>query len=394
MRFGVAMIAIVFYPSIGGAQTHTLRLSRKLRERGVDAYVITRHHTGLARYEEIEGVPTFRVGNGDGNKAVAALSFIGGALRVLFTQRRRTNVVHAHQLISPATIGLLARAIGRKPLVLNPHRSGDLGDIGILTTRRPTTGRLRIAAMRRLGDAFVCISSAVQHELADVGVPADRLWDIANGVDVERFAPVSPDRRAELRQSLKLPTGPLAFYVGRLVEEKGLDVLLRAWTTVRAQLPEARLAIMGEGDQEPQLRALSAELGLTDVVQFLPGCADVSPYLQASDAYVLPSFAEGLPVALLEGMASQLACVATATSGSAQLITDRVNGRLTPIGEPAPLAEALVAALSAPEARTWALRARQTIVEHYSLDRVADRYIEMYETLLPNQQRTSATVQF
>jgi len=308
MRFGVAMIVSVFYPSIGGAQTHTLRLSQKLRARGVDAYVITRHHRGLKRYEEIDGVPTFRVGRGDGNKAAAAFSFIGGALRVLYGQRRRTQVVHAHQLISPTTIGLIARAVGRAPLVLNPHRSGPIGDIGVLTLRRPFTGRLRLAAIRRLGDAFLCISAAIRDELAGIGVPQERLWEIANGVDVEHFAPVGLERKAALRRELALPEGPLAIFVGRLAKEKGLDVLLRAWAELHPRLPAARLVVMGQGDQEAGLKALSAELGLQDVVQIRPGQADVAPYLQAADTFVLPSFAEGLPVALLEGMAGAGLC--------------------------------------------------------------------------------------
>lgn len=392
MRFGVAMIAIVFYPSIGGAQTHTLRLSQKLRARGVDAYVITRHHRGLARYEEVDGVPTYRVGKGDGNKAVAAASFMAGALRVLREQRRRTNVIHAHQLLSPSTIGMIARAASGKPLVMNPHRSGPLGDVGILTLRRPTSGKLRLAAARRLGDAFVCISPAIHEELAGAGIPAERLWDIANGVDVDHFAPAAPARKAELRRDLGFPEGPLAFYAGRLVKEKGLDVLLQAWAALRGRLPQARLLIMGEGDQEARLQALAGELGLRDVVRFMPGRADVAPCLQAADVFVLPSFAEGLPVALLEGMSTGLACVATATSGSAQLISDRANGRLPAVGDPAALAEALAEALAGPQAREWGERARQTVVQHYSLDSVADRYVQMYEALLPGlRSRQSVT---
>jgi glycosyltransferase involved in cell wall biosynthesis len=390
MRFGVAMIVNVFYPSIGGAQTHTLRLSQKLRARDVDAYVITRYHKGLQRYEVIDGVPTFRVGSGIANKPVAALTFTLDALRVIFAQRQRTQILHAHQLVSPTTIGLAARVISGKPLVLNPHRSGPLGDVSILTRKRPYSGPFRVAAVRKLADAHVCISTAVEQELAGIGVPPERLWAIANGVDVDHFAPVDPARKAALRQQLGLPADvPLVLYAGRLVKEKGLDVLLQAWHLLSPQLPSAQLVIIGEGDQAAALRQLTAELDLTSRVNFLPGCADVAPFLQAADAYVLPSFAEGLPVALLEGMASALPCVATATSGSAQLISDQVNGRLTPIGEAAPLADALIAALRDPAATTWAHNARQTIMDRFALDRVADRYIEMYTTLLPNLARAT-----
>ena len=382
MHFGVTMIAQVFYPSVGGAQTHTLRLSQKLRAQGVDVTVITRHHKGLKRYEEIDGVPTFRVGNGDSNKVVAALSFIAGSLNVLRTQAHRYQIVHCHQMISPMTIGLIARALSKKRLVVNPHRSGPLGDIGILTLRRPFTGRPRISIARRLTDGFVCISPAVHQELADVGVASDRLWDIANGVDLAHFTAVDSIRRAELRRSLELPSGPLVMFAGRLVREKGINVLLNAWPAVQHQVSNAHLLIIGEGAKKTELQAQAKQLGLNQQVTFAPSCDDVTPYLQAADAFVLPSFAEGLPVALLEAMSVGLPCVATATSGSLQLISDRLNGRIAPIDNPDELALALIDSLTNTDAPAWGLAARQRVAESYSLDAVTKHSIEMYETLL------------
>jgi glycosyltransferase involved in cell wall biosynthesis len=393
MRFGIAMVAQVFYPSIGGAQTHTLRLSQKLRERDADVIVITRHHKGLARYEEIDGVPTYRVGNGDLSKVATSLSFVGGSLRKLYQLRERYQIVHCHQMMSPMTVGLAARIPSNKQLVINPHRSGNLGDIGVLTLRRPVTGRFRLMAARRWGDAFVCISPAVRQELADAGIPAKRLWSIANGVDVDHFAPIDEIKRQELRRSLGLPDGPLALFAGRIVREKGLDVLLRAWPAVLAQVPTARLLIVGEGDKKAELQELAGSLGINDQVIFAPGTANVLPYLHAANVFVLPSFAEGLPVALLEAMAASLSCVATATSGSLELIEDGVTGRAVAIGEPAPLAAGLIEALSHPVAATWARQAREKIIAQFSLDSVADRYIEMYETLLGMPTALSTTIE-
>ena len=385
--FGVVMIAGVFYPSIGGAQTHTLRLSQKLKLRGVDVMVVTRHHQGLARYEEVGGIPTYRVGNASNSKAVAALSFITGALQVLHAQRRRYNVLHCHQMISPMTIGLLARQITDAALVVNPHRSGPIGDMGILTLRRPITGRLRIAAVRRWCDAFVCISQAIKDELAKAGMRADRLWDIVNGVDLNHFKPVEAKERAALHQSLNLPSGPLVIFTGRLVREKGVDVLINAWPQVQQQVPDAHLIIVGEGDQRVELEAQAQRLNLDARVHFLGGCDDVTRFLQTADVFVLPSYAEGLPVALLEAMACGLTCVATAVGGTLQLIDDGVTGRAVAAGDAAALASGLVEALTAPAARNWGVQARQLIAESYSLDAVAEKYIVMYETITGSHRR-------
>lgn len=385
--FGVVMIAGVFYPSIGGAQTHTLRLSQKLKLRGVDVMVVTRHHKGLARYEEVGGIPTYRVGNASNSKAVAAISFITGALRVLHAQRRRYNVLHCHQMISPMTIGLLARQITDAALVVNPHRSGPIGDMGILTLRRPVTGRLRIAAVRRWCNAFVCISQAIKDELAKAGMRADRLWDIVNGVDLNHFKPVEAKEHAALRQSLSLPSGPLVIFTGRLVREKGVDVLINAWPQVLQQVPDAHLIIVGEGDQRLELEAQAQRLNLDTHVLFLGGCDDVTRFLQTADVFVLPSYAEGLPVALLEAMACGLTCVATAVGGTLQLIKDGVTGRAVAAGDAAALASGLVEALTTPAARSWGVQARRLIAESYSLDAVAEKYIVMYETITGSRRR-------
>ncbi|HEX6287608.1 MAG TPA: glycosyltransferase [Herpetosiphonaceae bacterium] len=392
MRFSVAMISSVFYPSIGGAQTHTLRLSQKLKARGVNVLVITRHYEGLARYEEINGIPTYRVGRGEGNLVVAALSYIVGALRVLYAQRQRYDILHCHLMISPMTIGLLARPLVRKPLVINPHGSGKIGDVGFLTHNRPLTGRLRLAAARRWGDAFVSISRDIHGELAGIGVDDRKLWDIPNGVDVDHFHPADQATRAELRRTLSLPPGPLVAYAGRLAPEKGVDVLIDAWPLVLRQMPDAHLLLVGEGEQRAALEAQAQRLGVAGRAIFAGGCADVAPYLRAADAFALPSHSEGMPIALLEAMACGLPCAATAVGGTISVLDDGVTGRLVPAADPDALGAAIVEALD-PSARAWGEQARRHVVVHYGLDAVAERYIQMYETIKPTLKRSPAADQ-
>lgn len=386
MRFGVVMAANVFYPSIGGAQSQILRLSQKLRERDVEALVVTRRHHQWARFEEVEGVPTYRVGVGDGHKAIAALSFLAGAVKVLYEQRRRYQVLHCHQMVSPMTLGLLVRLLTGKLLVVNPHRSGHLGDIAVLTRRRPVTGRIRIGAARRWVDAFVCISQAIREELGSIGVPVETLWDIPNGVDLEHFTLNNPAQREESRQALNLPAGHLVLFTGRLAPEKGLDVLLSAWPQVLARVSDAYLILVGEGNQRLSLETQAQGLGLADRVLFVGGREDVLPYLKAADAFALPSYAEGLPVSLLEAMSCGLPCVATAVGGTSQLIRDGVTGCLVPVADSQALAQGLVQSLLAPEARQWGNTARQSVAQYYSLDAVADRHVAMYETLLRSRR--------
>lgn len=392
-RAGVAMVASVFYPSIGGAQRVVLETGRMLRARGVDVFVVTRHHRGLARYEEVQGLPTYRVGRGDAGKALAALSFILEAALLLWRLRARYEVLHCHQMISPMTVGLLARLLARRPLVVMPHRSGPIGDVGVLTRTRPLTGRPRLLAARRWVDAFVCISPAIAEELRAIGVPAARLWPIANGVDLDRLRPVDAARRAALRGELGLPAGPLAVYAGRLVPEKGLDVLLAAWPAVLRELPTAHLALVGEGEQRAALEAQAAGLGLGGQVSFTGGRDDVAPMLQAADLFVLPSYAEGLPVALLEAMACGLPAVATAVDGTVEVLEDGVTGWLVPPGDAAALARGLAAGLGSADAPARGERGRAQVARRYSLEQVVARYLDLYRAVAPRFARGEAAAE-
>ena len=381
MSFGVAMISSVFYPSIGGAQRVVLDVSRGLRARGVDVFVVTRHYRGLARYELVDGVPTYRVGWGDRGKAVAALSYIIGALWLLLRLRRRFDVMHCHQMISPMTIGLIAKLLLRRALVVMPHRGGDIGDIAILTKRRRWSGKLRLLAARRWVDAFVCISATIHDELRGVDVSESKLYDIVNGVDVARIAPVDEAHRAALRQTLHLPAGRLIAFAGRLAVEKGLHILLDALPALRERVPDARVLLVGEGDQRAALEAQAKNLGISDSVTFAGSTDDVAPFLQAADAFVLPSSAEGLPVSLLEAMSCALPCVGTDVVGTRELLQDGRNGRLVPFGNASALAAALADALTSPEAPAWGVAARQLVIDHYSLDAVLMRYLDLYATI-------------
>lgn len=378
MPIGVAMILHDFYPSIGGAQTHTLALSRALRARGIDVIAVTRPHPGTPAYEEVQGIPTYRVGM-QGGRAIAGLSYLTAGLALLARERRRYQVLHCHQMISPMTLALMARALPGKRLVINPHGRGPRGDVAKLTRLRPLTGKLRVAAALRWGDAFVAIAREIHDELRTMGVQEERIWDIANGVDVERFAPAAPDERMDLRRRLGLPDGKLVVFVGRLTVAKALDVLLNAWAQRDATLADAHLILVGDGELRDDLMRQMHALGIAQSVVFTGSTNDTAAYLRACDAFVLSSRTEGMPVALLEAMACGLPCVATRVGGSVEVLEDGTSGRLVAPEDAAALAKALAEALATP---AWGIRARRRIHDRYAIDAVAQRYVTLYESLL------------
>ncbi len=375
----VAMLTALFPPSVGGIQSHTLRLGQKLVERGVEVHVVTRCGPGLPVFERMVGVRVHRVGVSAATGAAGSLAFMAEALRAVVRLRRHFDVLHAHQLLSPSTVGLAAAALTGLPLIVNPHACGDIGDVRVLSATR--LGRLRLAAVMRGADAFVAVSGAIRDELLAAGAPPQAVWSIVNGVDTDRFAPVTPRERLVLRRSLRLGEEPLVVYTGRLAREKGVDVLVAAWPLLLARVPGARLCLLGDGPEEARLREQASALGVEASVAFLGGVPDVAPRLRAADAAVLPSRTEGMPVALIEAMSCGLPVVATAVGGSAEVLRDGTTGRLVPPDSPAALAEALAEALLEPAASARGRAARADVLARFAMDLVADRFLALYRTL-------------
>lgn len=136
--------------------------------------------------------------------------------------------------------------------------------------------------------------------------------------------------------------GRLFLAVGRLHRQKAYDVLLEAFARIAAELPDWRLAALGEGEQRGALEAQAARLGLAERVDWLGQVADPWPWLRAAEVFVLPSRYEGTPNALLEAMSCGLApIVSDATAGALDFVSDEVSGLVVPVEDPAALAAAM-----------------------------------------------------
>jgi glycosyltransferase involved in cell wall biosynthesis len=233
-----------------------------------------------------------------------------------------------------------------------------------------------VRAALRLADAVVvlarCELEAYRAFVADQYVVA-----IPNAVDGAPFAALA-QRPAESRSTLRLA------YMGRLARGKGLDELLLGIELARAQGTRARLAIAGSGPEEPRLRRLAERYGLRDDVVFVgPVRGDRKlALLAAADVAVLPSYSEGLPVALLEGMAAGLPVIATPVGGIPDVVTDGVHGVLIAPRDAQAIARA-IAQLAADRrllARMGAA-ARARVTGAYSVPQFAARFGRLYAEL-------------
>jgi glycosyltransferase involved in cell wall biosynthesis len=368
-RVRVAMLTQRYLPFTGGAEKQLSAVLQRLPDLGIDATVITRRHDDSPHEDLVNGIPVRRIEVG-GNRVLASVSYTVQALRLL--RRFRPDVVHAHELLSPTTTAVAYKALAGTPVAAKVLRGGSLGDIAVL--ERSRIGRLRLSRLLHRVDTFSVISSEIDAELARYGVAPERRHFIPNGVDLGRFIPADPERKAALRKTLGLPEGPVAFFAGRLETEKRIDRLVALWPQVRAVLPSAVLVVAGAGSLAPALA--KADVGGVVLAGPQP---DLRDWYAASDVFVLPSEAEGLSNAMLEALATGLPCVATRVGAAPDLVSDML-GRLVDVDDDTALVAALIATLQglpghSPQA------ARDMVIRTYSIDVTASRLAALYRSL-------------
>jgi glycosyltransferase involved in cell wall biosynthesis len=250
------------------------------------------------------------------------------------------DLVHAHS----AKAGLAARLAvrGRIPTVFQPHAWSFEAVTG--TSALLALGWERLAA--RWSARVLCVSEAERRRGRDAGVDAH--WAVVrNRVDLDRFGPDDPDAapraRKEVAALADLPDdAPLVVCVGRLCRQKGQDVLLKAWPEVLRTVPDARLALVGDGPLRARLRA-----GAPPHVHFAGHSPDPAIWYAAADLAVLPSRWEGMALAPLEAMAGGRPVVLTEVAGAREsLPPGQAPACLVPPDDPGALAVALVRLLT------------------------------------------------
>ena len=266
----------------------------------------------------------------------------------------RPDVVHLHS----SKAGLAGRLAtrGRRPTIFQPH-------VWSFEAMRGVAARGAIAWERfalRWTSEVVCVSEGERATAVQAGLPPERLTVVPNGVDVDRFTSVTPERRAAARRELGLPAEPtVVVCIGRLVDVKGQRRLVAAWPAVRARVPGAQLVLVGDG---PDRTALEREVGHD--MRLVGPLSDVRQWLHAADLFVLPTRTEAMPLSVLEAMASGLPVVAGAVGGIPELLE---TGLIPPDDEDA-LVEAIASRLlDKAAAREEGARNRAHVESKYTL---------------------------
>lgn len=376
------MVIQSFLPVLGGAQRQVDLLAPLLQERGVDVTVVTRRPPGTPARELRHGMEVRRMpGKDKGPVASVGYSAFGTATLAAL----RPDVIHVHDLLSPATIGLLGGALTHAPVVAKVLSTGPGGDVDRLLTKPFGTTRLRMIGRRFA--AFICLSGEVRAELAAHDLAPKKLRAIPNGVDVDHFRPPTADERRRIRVEHGISTeGTVGLFSGRFDAVKRVEILIEAI----ARTADARLVLVGEGPCLTDLRTLATRLGVADRVVFLTRVDDPAPLYRLADVYLSASATEGMSNSMLEAMASGLPVFSTEASGTTELIT-QATGVVVPDSGAAAALAVEIERLDADQERAARLgtAGRELAEQRFSLPSVADRLVALYEEISPNSARST-----
>ncbi len=356
----------------GGAETVCLNLITGLDPAGWDHHVVVPVRDWLHAALADRGIPSTVIGS-EGSFDFRYLAEI-----VRLIRERRIDLVQTH-LFTTAVYASVAGRISGVPVVSTIH--------GIVDTGPPNRKRdFKFRLLDSERNRIVLVSSLLKESIATQGHLRDEITRVVpNGIDVSEFRP-APD--TSFRRELGIPSdGVLIGALGNVRVPKDYANLLEAAAILKSLSPAYRIVIIGDTDGMPELyRQLvekHAELGLGDVVRFAGFRSDTPRLLNNLDIFVMSSEKEGLPLAMLQAMATGVPVVATRCGGPQEVIVEGENGLLVDTHAPADLANALHTLAADPfMADKFRAAGRRTIEERFTIDRMIEGYTSIYQESL------------
>jgi glycosyltransferase involved in cell wall biosynthesis len=378
----VAVLTDHFSPQSSGGVEHVVwEVYRRLAADGVQVLVLTALERGKSPFA---GLETDCVRIWDLSRLAGAQ--VGFAPRLFRSVPQaiaafRPHVLHANGLHFQTT---LAAAFANRdravPMVLTSHVAG------LDALQQPTRtltrayeagfGRFILARCTRV----ISISPSVRRHLLQLGVDPDVIDDVPNGVDHDRFH-AGPAHDAE---------GPLLMFVGRHMPNKGPQVFIEALARLRDLGRTFRAELLSSGPMRVRLERRTHELGLDRLVTFRGHVPDVAAEMRRADVIVRPSFSEGMPLSLLEAMATRVSLVVSDVEGNNDLIHDGENGLLFPAGDVPRLVEQLSRVIRSPELRRRLADNAWRDAQQYTWERTAAGTLDSLRRALAKHEPVAA----
>ena len=293
--------------------------------------------------------------------------FVEAALLVEWMRSRKLTHVHVHFATPAATVALVASRLAGLEFSMTVHGPDEFYNVDAY----------HLAEKVRRAKFVCCISQFCRSQLMKISAP--EYWDKFEvsplGVDPQLFRPENRQLAFDFR----------LLCVGRLVAAKGQAILLHAMHRLAQERRDLSLTFVGDGPDRPMLEALAKSLAITDRVHFAGSVNQdaIRDYYRNADAFVLPSFAEGVPVVLMEAMATELPCISTRIAGIPELIATGQDGILVPASDDKQLAEAIALLEDSPIlVQRLGANGRRKVMAEYNLETNIDRLAEILRSRL------------
>ena len=299
-------------------------------------------------------------------------------------KKERIDLVHCHTPLPDTNLSRIAAALAGIPIVTHAHLRQALNQNPLIKGYQLM---LDWCTSRLFCDRIIAVSEAVKTDFAKQGSPQSKIEVVHNGIDT---AHDRPGKNSDaVRKEFNLRNGQkLVGEVARLCGTKGQHVLIRAARSVVKEFPGAVFMIVGEdmeenGAYKKELENLAKEMGVEENLIFTGYRSDIPDLMNAFDVFVLPSFAEGLPVTILEAMSARRPVIATPAGGNTEIVVHDETGLIVPFGDYDQLAEAIINLLGNSEkARLMGQKGYERVQAHFSLDQMVEKTFQVYDEVM------------
>lgn len=365
----ILIISGLYYPVIGGAEREAQKIAEILIRKEINVSVLTQYLKNYPEYEVINNVKIYRK-----IKAFRpwGLTYFMSVLYFLIKVRKTYDIIICFGLFYYTPAAVIIKLLFKKRVLNRLECAGEKGDLKRIDCIKY---KFLIKSLWRHVDRFIAITDDIASELKEAGIEEKKIIRIANSVDINKFIPKNESK--EVRNTTQL------LFIGRLTEQKGIDILLEAINRVIKKGGDVNVKIIGDGELRKQLEILSNQLGIYNYVKFEGIQENVMYWYLNSDILIIPSRYEGLPLVLLEGMACGVPIIASNIPAHREVLKDGITGIIFEKENIKQLSDKIEYLIQNPQvAKEIGKRGREMVISKYSLEKISEKYIELFKSIM------------
>lgn len=382
----IMMLSWEYPPRIVGGIARVVHdLSHTFAKQGHEVHVITYQEGDTKEFEKDGDVFVHRVTN----YPINANNFIDWVMQLNFCMVEKAadvikeygkfNIVHAHDWL----VAYAARAIKKTyklPLVATIHATESGRNRGIHNNSQGYVNDVEWMLTYEASNV-ICNSMFMKNEIKNLfGKPSENVFVVPNGINVNKFE--GKERDWDFRRNYAADYEKIIFFAGRIVNEKGIQVLLNAAPKILANYPNVKFVIAGRGPCLDELKGLTSYLGLDNKVYFTGYLNDVqiTKMYKAIDIATFPSLYEPFGIVALEGMLAGAATVVSDTGGLNEIISHGIDGMKSYAGNPNSLADSILECLFDEKlCERMSKKAHEKVVSEFNWDTISKKTMDVYK---------------